>query len=124
MLIKHRILMVVEEDDDHVDVVLGGGEGEEGSLGGQPADGLHEVGEVHDPGRLGPARRLRRRPLLLRLPPRPRHLVLRLLRRLGALLLQLPLQPQTNFLILLARMVSSCRDRSNENDKESSMGIN
>lgn len=64
---------------------------EEGTLGGHPPDGLHEVGELQDFGQLEPPLGLRRRPLLLGLAPRLGDVVLRLLQRLGALLVQLPL---------------------------------
>lgn len=65
---------------------------EEGALGGHPADGLHEVGELQHLGQLEAPLGLRRRPLLLRLAPRLGDVVLRLLQRLGALLVQLPLR--------------------------------
>jgi len=64
---------------------------EEGALGGHPADGLHEVGELQHLGQLEAPLGLRRRPLLLRLAPRLGDVVLRLLHSLGALLVQLPL---------------------------------
>ena len=65
---------------------------EEGALGGHPADGLHEVGELQHLGQFQAPLGLRRRPLLLRLAPRLGDVVLRLLHRLGALLVQFPLR--------------------------------
>nr|ACR35010.1 unknown [Zea mays]ACR35971.1 unknown [Zea mays] len=83
------------------------GEGsEEGALGGgRPPHGPHEVGELQHPRDLGAPLGLRRRALRLRLVPRPGHLVLRLLHRLGALLLELPLvlvEPGAGLLHLVA----------------------
>jgi hypothetical protein len=43
---------------------------EEGAIGGHPADGLHEVGELQHLGQLQAPLRLRRRALLLSLAPR------------------------------------------------------
>lgn len=78
---------------------------EEGALGGRPADGPHEVGELQHAGHLGAPLGLRRRALVLCLPPGLCHLVLRLLHRLGPLLLQLPLvlvEPGAGLLDLVA----------------------
>jgi hypothetical protein len=81
-----------------------GNPSEEGALGGgRPADGPHEVGEFQDARHLGAALGLRRRALLLSLAPRLGHLVLRLLHRLGPLLLQFPLPIVTDQSRLIRR---------------------